>query len=98
MRFYFVFNKGEIDCMPDDDEYEISNPGDTMDYLAILIKNLISKKGRTCIISQTNSGDNEKIGLAIKHDSIHGLIFAPRVIIDGQIWPDLSDWMKGTHN
>jgi len=94
MRFSFMFNKGKIDCIPEREDYEISNPGNTMDYLEILIKKLISKKDRTCIISQSNEGDNEKYGVAIERGCSYELDFSPRVITDDNRNPELSDWIN----
>lgn len=60
----------------DDGSSEIGNPGDSLEYLSMIISQVIAKSGRTCLIS---NAENENYGYAVKRDSILTLDFSAYV-------------------
>lgn len=96
LRFTFNFykqkpgNLPQINIDPIDDDYNIRNPGDSISYLVIIIKQIISKNARTAII--VHNEDNEEFGWAIKHGAYYDLSFKATVCAKDN--PDLSDWLQ----
>ena len=79
-----------------DQSSEIGNPGDSLEYLSLIISKVISKTNRTYLVSDV---EGENYGYAVGRNTILTLDFTARVLLGKGKQPiPLPDWIQNKEN